>query len=95
MLVDARTIPALVSRDESKVLALGLGTLSNTAAHSSLEFVRRADALVTLFEVNGHFADVSYGTYAWSGMLTADRIANAITTPAGANARLDSSQRFT
>lgn len=52
--VGVRTVPSFVSCDQAKVLGLCFGTLSNATAHTTLELVRRTNALIPFFKVNGH-----------------------------------------
>jgi len=49
-----RTIPSFVSCDQTKVLRLCFGTLSNATTHTTFDLVGRADALVPFFKVNSH-----------------------------------------
>lgn len=69
-------IPAFVGSDESEVFSLSFGALPYTAAHAALELVRGAYTFVALLQLYGH-------PY---------RVADAITAPVGADARLDGAQ---
>lgn len=48
------TVPALVSGDEAEVLALGFCAFSHAAANAALELMGGTDALVSLFQLDGH-----------------------------------------
>lgn len=48
------TVPSLVRSDETEVLALRFSAFPHAAADAALELVRRANALVSLLQLNGH-----------------------------------------
>lgn len=48
------TVPSLVCSDETEVLTLRFSAFPHAAADTALEFVRRANALVSLLQLNGH-----------------------------------------
>src|SRR5690606_12254960 len=69
---------AFLGGDEAEVFGLGLRAFANAAADGRLQFVGSANALVTVFQPNGH----SYG------------VLHAIATPRAAHAALHRTQRF-
>src|SRR6185312_4235104 len=71
-------IPTLLGSNDADVLALGLGALTRATRDRKFDFVRRAQALVAILDLNGE----------------PDAVLHAVAAPCGADAGLHGAHRL-
>ena len=71
-------IPAFFSGDDAEIFTLRFGTFADAAGYAGFEFVRRAQAFVAVFQINGE----------------ADRVLYAVAAPCAADAGFHRAQGF-
>src|SRR6185312_6858405 len=72
-------VPAFFRGDDTEVFALCFGAFADTAAYTTFEFMRGADAAVTLLDLDGE----------------GHAVVEAKAAPGAANAAFDGAKRFT